>query len=238
MDPNIWNVRMTMRVLSYYEVHHIFYFNLYSMNNDEEMRYLWTIPADLSKEGIHILVEFESIEQQNIPSTHDRNTTTLSEHIMVVTQIVSYELSMLYSTVNNDDDKVAGSDRDDAVSSQSESDDDNDPEKGEFHPLLNPDNSVNSVTENIVQQWESNQWFSNARYYFKLAVLTSGHDGFPYYRSVIYVDGTHLRGPYKGVLLIASTWDANNHLFPLLLQLLIRNPPRVGIDSLKTCKNT
>ncbi|KAI5666824.1 hypothetical protein M9H77_16677 [Catharanthus roseus] len=128
------------------------------------MRYLWTIPADLSKEGIHILVEFEPIEQQNIPSTHDKNTTTLPEHITVVTQMVSDEPSMLYSTVNNDDDEVDSSDGGDAVSSQSESDDDNDPEEGEFHPPLNPENPVNPVTENIVQQWESSQWFSNARY--------------------------------------------------------------------------
>ncbi|KAI5668502.1 hypothetical protein M9H77_18355 [Catharanthus roseus] len=39
MDPNLWNIRMTMR----------------------EMRYLWTIPPHLAKEGIHILVEFEYI---------------------------------------------------------------------------------------------------------------------------------------------------------------------------------
>ncbi|KAI5683214.1 hypothetical protein M9H77_04442 [Catharanthus roseus] len=52
-----------------------------SMNNDEEMWYLWTISAEILKEGIHILVEFEPIEQQNIPSIHDRNTTTLPEHI-------------------------------------------------------------------------------------------------------------------------------------------------------------
>ncbi|KAI5676070.1 hypothetical protein M9H77_07020 [Catharanthus roseus] len=71
---------------------------------------------------------------------------------------------MLYSTVNNDDDEDDGSDGDDAVSSQSESDDDNDPEEGEFHPSLNPENPVNPVIENIVQQWESSQWFSNARY--------------------------------------------------------------------------
>ncbi|KAI5670786.1 hypothetical protein M9H77_11150 [Catharanthus roseus] len=71
---------------------------------------------------------------------------------------------MLYSTVNNDDDEVDGSDGDDAVSSQSESDDDNDLEEGEFQTLLNPVNPVNIVTENIVQQWESSQWFSNARY--------------------------------------------------------------------------
>ncbi|KAI5650046.1 hypothetical protein M9H77_36051 [Catharanthus roseus] len=70
---------------------------------------------------------------------------------------------MLYSTVNNDDDEVDGSDGDDVVSSQSESYDDNDPE-GEFQTPLNPVNPVNLVTENIVQQWENSQWFSNARY--------------------------------------------------------------------------
>ncbi|KAI5648161.1 hypothetical protein M9H77_34166 [Catharanthus roseus] len=53
MDPNLWNVRMTMRMPSYYE----------------EMRYLWTIQPQLVKEGIHILVEFEPIQQQNIPNT-------------------------------------------------------------------------------------------------------------------------------------------------------------------------
>ncbi|KAI5661597.1 hypothetical protein M9H77_20920 [Catharanthus roseus] len=66
----------------------------------------------------------------------------------MVTQMVSVEPSMLYSTVNNDDDE----------------DDDNDPEEGEFLTPLNPVNSINPVTENIVPQWESSQWFSNARY--------------------------------------------------------------------------
>ncbi|KAI5672610.1 hypothetical protein M9H77_12974 [Catharanthus roseus] len=47
---------------------------------------------------------------------------------------------------------------DDVVSSQSESDDDNDPKEGELQTLVNP------VTENIVPQWESSQWFSSARY--------------------------------------------------------------------------
>ncbi|KAI5664082.1 hypothetical protein M9H77_23405 [Catharanthus roseus] len=122
------------------------------MNNDEEMCYLWTIEPHLAKEGIHILVEFESIQQQNIPNTNDKNTKTLPEHITAVTQLVSTEQSMLYSTVNNDDDEVDGLDGDDAVSSQSESDDDNDLEEGEFQTPLNPVNPVNPVTENIVQQ--------------------------------------------------------------------------------------
>ncbi|KAI5649863.1 hypothetical protein M9H77_35868 [Catharanthus roseus] len=120
-------------------------------SNDDEGAF---VLRGASYEKIHILVEFESIEQQNIPSTHDRNTTTLPEHITAVTQMVFDEPSMLYSTVNNDDDEVDGSDGDDAVSSQSESDDDNDPEEGEFHPPLNLENPVNP----------SSQWFSNARY--------------------------------------------------------------------------
>ncbi|KAI5653164.1 hypothetical protein M9H77_30351 [Catharanthus roseus] len=161
MNPNLWNVRITMRVPSYYEVHRMFYFNLYRMKNDEEIRYLWNILADLSNEGIHILIEFKPIEQQNIPSTHDGNTITLPEHTTAVTQMVSDESSMLYSTVNNNDDEVDGSDKGDAVSSQSESNDDNDPEEGVFHPPLKPENPVKPVTENIVQEWESSQWFSN-----------------------------------------------------------------------------
>ncbi|KAI5663602.1 hypothetical protein M9H77_22925 [Catharanthus roseus] len=71
---------------------------------------------------------------------------------------------MLYTTVNNDDDEIDGLDGDDAVSSQSEPDDDNDPKEREFQTPLNPVNPVNLVTENIVQQLESSQWFSNAKY--------------------------------------------------------------------------
>ncbi|KAI5676474.1 hypothetical protein M9H77_07424 [Catharanthus roseus] len=73
MDPNLLIVRMTIRVSSYYEVHRMFYFNLYNMNNDEEMHYLWTIPPHHAKEEIHILVEFEQIQQHSIPITHDRS---------------------------------------------------------------------------------------------------------------------------------------------------------------------
>ncbi|KAI5667219.1 hypothetical protein M9H77_17072 [Catharanthus roseus] len=78
--------------------------------------------------------------------------------------MVSDEPSMLYSTANNDDDEVDGSDGDDAVSSQSESDDVNDSKEEEFQTPLNLINPINPVTENIVPQWESSQWFSSARY--------------------------------------------------------------------------
>ncbi|KAI5670505.1 hypothetical protein M9H77_10869 [Catharanthus roseus] len=78
--------------------------------------------------------------------------------------MVSDEPSMLYSTVNKDDDEVDGSDGDDAVFSQSESDDDNDPKEGEFQTPQNPVNLINPVTKNIVPQWVNSQWFSSARY--------------------------------------------------------------------------
>ncbi|KAI5649677.1 hypothetical protein M9H77_35682 [Catharanthus roseus] len=45
-------------------------------------------------------------------------------------------------------------------------------------------------------------------------------DGFPYCRPVIFVDGTHLRGPYKGVLLIASTWDESSESWNWFLKNL------------------
>ncbi|KAI5670701.1 hypothetical protein M9H77_11065 [Catharanthus roseus] len=150
MDPNLWIVRMIMRAPSYYEVH--------------QMRYLWTIPPHHTKEGIHILVEFEQIQQHSIPITQDINTTNMTEHTTAVTQMVSDELSMLYPTVNDDDDEVDQSDGDDAVSNQSELDDANDLEEGELQTPVNPVNLVNPVTENIVPQWESSQWFSSARY--------------------------------------------------------------------------
>ncbi|KAI5656566.1 hypothetical protein M9H77_25359 [Catharanthus roseus] len=88
----------------------------------------------------------------------------MTEHIIVGTQMASDEPSMLCTTVNDDDDKVDQPDEDDAVSSQSESDNDNDPKEGQLQTPVNLVNHVNLVTENIVSQWESSQWFSSARY--------------------------------------------------------------------------
>ncbi|KAI5678876.1 hypothetical protein M9H77_09826 [Catharanthus roseus] len=48
----------------------------------------------------------ELIQQHSIPITHNRNTTNMTEHITVLTQMVSDEPSMLYTTVNNDSDEV------------------------------------------------------------------------------------------------------------------------------------
>ena len=40
-------------------------------------------------------------------------------------------------------------------------------------------------------------------------------EGFEHCRPVMSIDGTHLYGKYKGILLIAMRCDGNNHLFPL-----------------------
>ncbi|KAI5666429.1 hypothetical protein M9H77_16282 [Catharanthus roseus] len=61
MDHNLWSVRMTMRVPSFYKEHRMFYFNLYNMNNDNKMRYLWTIASNLAKEWIHIVSDKPSM---------------------------------------------------------------------------------------------------------------------------------------------------------------------------------
>ena len=37
---------------------------------------------------------------------------------------------------------------------------------------------------------------------------------------MISIDGTFLYGKYKGKLLIASTWDGNNRLFPLVFAIV------------------
>ncbi|KAI5668304.1 hypothetical protein M9H77_18157 [Catharanthus roseus] len=66
MDPNLCSVRMMMRVPSFSEEHRMFHFTLFSMNNDNEMSYLWAIAPNLAMDGIHILVEFIQIQQQTI----------------------------------------------------------------------------------------------------------------------------------------------------------------------------
>ena len=45
--------------------------------------------------------------------------------------------------------------------------------------------------------------------------FASSITGFPHCRLVISINGTHLYGQYKGMLLIAMATDANNEIFPL-----------------------
>ena len=45
-------------------------------------------------------------------------------------------------------------------------------------------------------------------------------EGFQHCRQVISIDGTFLYGKYKDKLLIASTWDCDNRLFPLAFAIV------------------
>ncbi|KAI5649770.1 hypothetical protein M9H77_35775 [Catharanthus roseus] len=142
MDPNLWRIRMTMRVPSFYEEYQMFNFTLYSMNNDDEMRYIWTIRLDISKEGIHVLVEFEPIQSQ----------------IFSEVQHTHYQLMRITKHSSTYDDDNDDADEDSDVSS--ESNDDNNP-NDEEDDIRTPVNPLSSTT---VNQWQSSQWFNKAPY--------------------------------------------------------------------------
>ncbi|KAI5663678.1 hypothetical protein M9H77_23001 [Catharanthus roseus] len=127
------------------------------MNNDNEMRYLWTIAPNLAMDGIHILVEFIQIQQQTISTTHTLvQTINMTEYEIAITHMISNEPSMLYMIVTDDDAKIDHLDEENVPSSQSELDN-----NAEEEDLQTP---VILVTENTVTQWESSQWYSSARY--------------------------------------------------------------------------
>ncbi|XP_069149124.1 uncharacterized protein [Solanum lycopersicum] len=50
---------------------------------------------------------------------------------------------------------------------------------------------------------------------YVFVALNSFIQGFEHCRSVIVVDGSHLRGPYNGTFVAASTTDGAGHIFPL-----------------------
>ncbi|KAI5680498.1 hypothetical protein M9H77_01725 [Catharanthus roseus] len=68
------------------------------------------------------------------------------------------EPSMLYPTVDEDDDENDHSDEDYPVSSESQDEDNTDVKEEDIQTTLN------SVNSNIVTQWQSDQWFSSATY--------------------------------------------------------------------------
>ena len=53
--------------------------------------------------------------------------------------------------------------------------------------------------------------------------IAFGHSraGFNKVRSIVVVDGTHLKGKYKGTLYVAICFESNKHIFPLALGMVI-----------------
>ena len=45
-------------------------------------------------------------------------------------------------------------------------------------------------------------------------------EGFKHCRPIIQIDGTRIYGKYKGKLLIATSIDANGHIFPLAFAIV------------------
>ncbi|KAI5672590.1 hypothetical protein M9H77_12954 [Catharanthus roseus] len=95
MDPNLWRVPIILRVLSFYEEYQMFNFTLYSMNNDNDICCLLTIRPNISKEGIHVL-------HANVSTKEDH--PNIPKHVTAITHMVSDEPSMLYPSVEEDDD--------------------------------------------------------------------------------------------------------------------------------------
>ncbi|KAI5666420.1 hypothetical protein M9H77_16273 [Catharanthus roseus] len=81
-----------------------------TLNNGRMICYLWIIRPDISKEGIHILVEFKPIQSQifsNVQHTHvstNKDNSNIRQHVKVITQMVSDEPSTLYPDAEEDDD--------------------------------------------------------------------------------------------------------------------------------------
>ncbi|XP_076900459.1 uncharacterized protein LOC143554625 [Bidens hawaiensis] len=74
--------------------------------------------------------------------------------------------------------------------------------------LANPDTIV---------QWLHHPHGSSECAVFKCVFWAFGESikAFHYFQPVISVDGTHLKGSYRGKLLIAVTKNANNHILPM-----------------------
>ena len=60
-------------------------------------------------------------------------------------------------------------------------------------------------------------------------VFTAATRGFQYMRKGISIDGTFLKGPYKGVLLVATAQDGNNILSHGAL--MIQRTKMIGLGS-------
>ncbi|KAI5653017.1 hypothetical protein M9H77_30204 [Catharanthus roseus] len=93
---------------------------------------------------------------------HYQNTMTqianIPEHGMAITHIVFDEPSMLYPSINEDDDDNDHSDEDYTISSKSNDSNDPDNEEEDIRTPVNP------IISARVNQWQSSQWFSSVPY--------------------------------------------------------------------------
>ncbi|KAI5662506.1 hypothetical protein M9H77_21829 [Catharanthus roseus] len=113
-----------------------------------------TIRPDISKEEIHVLVEFKPIQSHtfsDVQHTHvstDEDHSNIRQHVTIITQMVFDERSMLYLNVkeNNEDDDDADEDYD-VLSASNDDNGDNDEEDD----ISIPPNPLSSTTINQCQ---------------------------------------------------------------------------------------
>ncbi|KAI5683794.1 hypothetical protein M9H77_05022 [Catharanthus roseus] len=122
-----------------------------SMDNDDEMCYLWTIRPNISKEGIHVLVEFELTQSQTFSEVQHTNVSTEEVHPHIPQHVMAITLMRKMMTIDDDDEDYV-------VSSESDHDNDDNDKEDDISTPINPLSSI------IMNQWQSNQWFSNASY--------------------------------------------------------------------------
>ncbi|KAI5682976.1 hypothetical protein M9H77_04204 [Catharanthus roseus] len=130
-------------------------FEYKSRNNDNQMCYLRIIRHDISKEGIHIPVEFELIQPQTLleaQHTHvstDENHSNIHQHVTEITQIISDEPSMFYPDVEEDNENNDDAHENYDVSNKSDDNDNPNNEENNISTLVNPLSSttVNQMIE-------------------------------------------------------------------------------------------
>ncbi|KAI5672752.1 hypothetical protein M9H77_13116 [Catharanthus roseus] len=117
------------------------------MNNDNEMYYLWTIRPDISKEGIHVLVEFKPIQSQIFSNVQHTHISIQEDHSNVCQHVM-------------EDDNA---DIDYDVSSASNEDNGDNDEEDNISTPLNP------LSSTAVNQWQNSQWFNKLPYDYMLS---------------------------------------------------------------------
>lgn len=82
--------------------------------------------------------------------------------------------------------------------------------------------AIRSTTLGTKVEWQYHTDIGGGPRFFDYVFWVFGPciEAFKHMTKVLSVDGTHLRGPYRGKLLVASSSDANNRVLPMAFALV------------------